>query len=1315
MSKNKKKKKSTTQYKSSGFLIPAIAVLEAIVLVVVASFAWYYYSSEKTLSSAVITVNADSGLEIDFKDADNKNFIDLWDQIDGDFMFEPATSVDGRNIYFPTSGTFGEYENTNNMVFREGTANDVNSKYLSVDFKLTNTSSGDMDVYLSDRSRFTLLGDNNTKQNGKALRLAFYNNDGNTGKVDSTFTERHASILDNSAESGSSTTSSDSYTVYFNKNYNNWSNSIRAYVYDDAVDDATTYYYNYTDSNGVSQSVAYPKTGWRDVTINGKIYTGSALSESDGGDGYFKAWPGEDCTPISQDLYAYTFSNPFKTQEVTLTDTDGRNVTITVTSNRLRKYTRVIFNDTSGHQVPSSGSPGYVMNSYTPASGGDAEVFVDRNNHMYTCDSSTASTEISLITVYFLKPDDWGTPNCRPSVGGNSGFYNGGSGTNMTYVATGIYSYTFPNVTSAGTMTYLFFKDSTNGSNESLVQANIIDGALYYFPDPDATASVTSKKVYTTSYGKSNIYFYNTVGWTTPYAYVNAFADEVGTYTYSIQMIELSDKLYYCEVPDIFLKDIMATRTDAMDDATPTPTTIGGSSLPDNCQVYFGNASSSPSQRTALAEANSNYVYVPGGSSSPYSLEANNQAVTADSYAVIAPGVSAGFQRLANPVETIETSSGAVDSILPAFASSFDDYIMGSNNPIFTIGAGKTVNMSMIIWLEGTDKHCTAANYAANNIELYLEFSTEVTADASSSYYTYQFIDATEETWTSDTITKGSGSGAITVDPVIQLYDVSNDRGYLMKAKSYTYNKYGKSKVSVWQCIAPKSLTDTRSQHVIEFRRVNPYNEEEIWNCWQAGNLPDYRGYALSGGTVTFTAFADGSPLSATDMSTGNSVSVPAYSCGGLWGNHDTCILYFYDGRRTNQRDIPISPMNGKQTNLFLNYTYTYGEGKSAQIEYKASNDGGSNFFTFVVPTGIFEQHCAATFKNYYWKSGESAYEAGDAVLRQSFSAGGAQGQFYELNCEYDGTDASYWGSDVIYLTGPDTLSVSYSCRGVGHSGSSHDDCEMRITYYKKQVSGNNVSYTNQCTKYLYDDIQNYNSSLYNYQTSGYRFVSVVPCNAEYNGYEILRFSDLDENGQMDLPEYEDDIVTDNRDLTRDVYCDDTITHPGDEWDGVNTVASDNRICNLEYDWKIIYSGTHSSLNSAKATCFCTYTHNGSTRTDTQVDSGTDPEDDLYINGKRVYCQYVPSNSTKMYFRYSVNNNYKYTTDVLGSSNIHDCFVYYPTGAYSGQNLVLGTQDLHDYNWFETFIHTYNSTVSASYADKWPKYTATSEAPDIGG
>ena len=1306
MSKNKKKKKSTTQYKSSGFLIPAIAVLEAIVLVVVASFAWYYYSSEKTLSSAIVTVNADSGLEIDFKDADNKNFIDLWDQIDGDFMFEPATSVDGRNIYFPTSGTFGEYESTNKMVFREGTANDVNSKYLSVDFRLTNTSGGDMDVYMSDKSRFTLLGDDNTKQNGKALRLAFYNNDGNTGKVDSTFTQRHASILDNSSESSSSTTSSDSYTVYFNKNYNNWNNSIRAYVYDDSVDNADTYYYNYVDSEGVKRSVEYPQAGWQNITINGKTYNGTSLSTGSGTDKYFKAWPGEDCTPISGELYAYTFSNPFKSQEVTLTDTDGRTMKITVTSNRLRKYTRVIFNDTSGHQVPSSGSAGYVMNKYVAAAGEDPEVFVDCNNHMYTCNASTASEEISLITVYFLKPDDWGTPNCRPSVTGNSGFYNGGSGTNMTYVTTGIYSYTFPNKTSEGTMTRLFFKDSANGSHESLVQDNIVDGALYYFPDPDATGYVTTKKVYTTNYGKSNIYFYNTVGWSTPYAYVNAFADVVGTYTYSIQMIELSDKLYYCEVPDIFLKDIMATRTDAMDDASPTPTTIGGSSLPDNCQIYFGNASSSPSQRTALAEANSNYVYVPGGSSSPYSLEADNQAVTADSYAVIAPGVSAGFQRLANPVESIRPASGEVKSILPAFASSFDDYIMGSNNPIFTIGAGKTVNMSMIIWLEGTDPHCTAANYAANNIELYLEFSTEVIADASSSFYTYQFIDATEETWTSDTITKGSGAGAITVNPVIQMYDVSNDRGYLMKAKSYTYNKYGKSKVSVWQCIAPKSLTDTRSPHVIEFRRVNPYNEEEIWNCWQAGNLPDYRGYALNGVTVTFTAFADGSPLSATDMTTGNTVSVPTYSCGGLWGNHDTRILYFYDGRKTNDRDIGTSPLSGKQTHLFLNYTYTYGEGKSVQIEYKASNDYRSNFFTFVVPTGIFDQHCAATFKNYYWKSGESAYQAGDAVLRQSFSAGGAQGQFYELNCQYDGTDASYWGSDVIYVSGDPDLSVNYSCRGIGHNTStSHDDCEMQIVYYKKVGS----SYQTPCTKYLYDDRQSSDNSLYNYQASGYRYVSVVPCDAEYNGYKVVRLSDINNNGNMN----------DSVDITRVAYCDASITHSEAEWSGINYVVGNKRICNLEYDWKLIYTDGGSWGNDYSIPeCYCTFTEDGVTLEDEIVLSEGYAED-FEIDGTEVYKHYVPSNSSKMYFLY-VWGNYEESVTVSGASNIKDCNSYFPNG-WSGNKVSLGRWNhsqrnvLPEYNDnIVTEIHTYCATVAAASVDKWPKYTAIATAPDVG-
>ena len=72
MSKNVNKKKSTK--KKSKFetsrLIPIIAIVEVVVLIAVATLAWFFMAKNKKLSSGIITVQADSGLEIDFNDAE---------------------------------------------------------------------------------------------------------------------------------------------------------------------------------------------------------------------------------------------------------------------------------------------------------------------------------------------------------------------------------------------------------------------------------------------------------------------------------------------------------------------------------------------------------------------------------------------------------------------------------------------------------------------------------------------------------------------------------------------------------------------------------------------------------------------------------------------------------------------------------------------------------------------------------------------------------------------------------------------------------------------------------------------------------------------------------------------------------------------------------------------------------------------------------------------------------------------------------------------------------------------------------------------
>ena len=155
----------------------------------------------------------------------------------------------------------------------------------------------------------------------------------------------------------------------------------------------------------------------------------------------------------------------------------------------------------------------------------------------------------------------------------------------------------------------------------------------------------------------------------------------------------------------------------------------------------------------------------------------------------------------------------------------------------------------MIIWLEGTDPDCTEDVYSGKFIDMNLVFATP--DSKGEEMYTYQFLDKTKENWIDDSLTTDTG---VTFKPVMQLYDAENHKGYLMSVHD---DEAGKP--TIWQCRAPKELSE--SEHIM-FRRVNPMNEDEVWNYWDTngfGGLSDEvkreDGVVLDE-VVTFTAFA---------------------------------------------------------------------------------------------------------------------------------------------------------------------------------------------------------------------------------------------------------------------------------------------------------------------------------------------------------------------------------------------------------------------------------------------------------------------------
>ncbi|MBQ3264957.1 MAG: starch-binding protein [Ruminococcus sp.] len=1043
MSRNSnKKKKSTKKYLNfkSLPLIPIIAIVEVLVLVVVSTYAWFYLSTNKQVNVGTVSVDADSGLDIDFKYAKEEDYINIWKYVDQNFEFEPVTSLDGRNVFVPTTGTMNNTD-TSNMKFREGTVNDINSKYINIDFEMTNTTDYDMKVYLNNNSYFNVKNKSTgAKDESRALRLAFYPNDASIGNVGS---QLIGGSEDYSWREEKNTDDPNLKHIYFDDT--KWENNQASKNWDTVY----AYIWNSSDTTGTE---------------------------------YLKAWPGVEMSRDSGPIYSLGFS-----------DTNS--------------YNKVIFNNGSNAQTSS-----YNL--------------TDGNIYSATSSGSAYNSK----TVYFVKPNSWsnvyvhawrrsGTTDqyytSWPSSGNVSGLDE------MKYVGSGIYSYTF-----SSDVYGILFTDGTKGGTHQTVDITSTTNDKIYYVNGTSGGKYTVT-TYGTNYSNlqtQTVFFYNSLGWSTPYAYGSLATNPGGVNTIEVAMTTLTSNVYYCNIPEIY------------------------------SNVYFGAKEDTANHRTVLITYQNGYVYrtLETKTSNYYNVENfeySNYSST-EGYAVISPGVSAGFQRSYSPVVGINNDSGIATQVIPAFANSIDNYIYGNtagpvdpttheatSQTVFEIESKHVLSLSMVIWLEGTDPSCYGETYPGNNIELRLEFASsyydtqqnkEIKVNTyGSDTYTYKFYDKTRECWTSDRQSTESG---VTVAPVMQLYDNTVGRGYLMHADTYM-TVDGKTKVSCWTVDAPQTVA--LKGHDIIFRRVNPYDEDEVWNYWHAGpcagegiddadtppitdkkddtTYPIYD-IAFSGGnTVSFTAFADGSPTGAILLQNGNDQSdvnhadLPAVSCGGLWGNLSVRTLTVVDGLQGHPcKNTDLSNTSGLMT---MSYSFKYSSTlheRTVKIEYKASGPNKSVFYFFIVPDALYTatdptantQGLRCTFKNYFNYSSKYAINSDRNTIKyrgrndrySKIAISDAPcGDYLMLNETKGQSFQNYWGGDVMYIeTNSDTSD---------YATTSSDKGKLLQAHYYDQNNSNTNKYS-----YLYA-VENDTS----FSSATTAFVSVVPSDSSvwYNSCKV--------------------------------------------------------------------------------------------------------------------------------------------------------------------------------------------------------------------
>lgn len=114
------------------FSVSYISIFLVLVLIITTTISWFTFQNTASIDSTEFTMRASSGLRVnDGEDLENHIRLDK-------FLLAEASSVDGRNMYFPSEGNFTD--NTREMTFREGNAGDKNVLYAHENFTLQGDS-----------------------------------------------------------------------------------------------------------------------------------------------------------------------------------------------------------------------------------------------------------------------------------------------------------------------------------------------------------------------------------------------------------------------------------------------------------------------------------------------------------------------------------------------------------------------------------------------------------------------------------------------------------------------------------------------------------------------------------------------------------------------------------------------------------------------------------------------------------------------------------------------------------------------------------------------------------------------------------------------------------------------------------------------------------------------------------------------------------------------------------------------------------------------------------------------------------------------
>lgn len=187
LSKRYDKFKSYYSKDFKSFIRSIVALLMTVMLVLGSTFAWIEGGKDAKAEDGECTISAGAGLQfVSVNDGEINNGVLT---LPGKLSLEDCSSVDGRNIFFPTTGSIrpsnATTSTTDNLRFRSAVESDKNKKYITQDFIVTSLESKNEDgtggttpIYIDASSVFEF-----GKTGGKAIRLSLNFNDGSAPVV----------------------------------------------------------------------------------------------------------------------------------------------------------------------------------------------------------------------------------------------------------------------------------------------------------------------------------------------------------------------------------------------------------------------------------------------------------------------------------------------------------------------------------------------------------------------------------------------------------------------------------------------------------------------------------------------------------------------------------------------------------------------------------------------------------------------------------------------------------------------------------------------------------------------------------------------------------------------------------------------------------------------------------------------------------------------------------------------------------------------------------------------------------------------------